>query len=100
MTSTFQINRYSTDLLTSVQDRLGSTLDRMVTTAMTAFPSHWTDQERREMAEQQLFGKRGAPTEQRNHITVIVGSADRFLERERVCREVNDALVILTMEAL
>lgn len=36
---------------------LGGTLDSMIRTQMTAYPTVWTDAERREAAEEYLFGK-------------------------------------------
>lgn len=36
---------------------LGNALDRMVTIQMTAYPSAWTEAERREAAEEYLFGQ-------------------------------------------
>lgn len=35
---------------------LGASLDRMIATQMTAYPSSWSDADKREMAEQHLFG--------------------------------------------
>lgn len=36
---------------------LGNALDRMVTIQMTAYPAAWTEAERREAAEEYLFGR-------------------------------------------
>lgn len=35
---------------------LGDTVERMVAVQMHAYPSSWTEEERREMAERYLFG--------------------------------------------
>jgi hypothetical protein len=35
---------------------LGDTVERMVAVQMHAYPSSWTEEERREMAERNLFG--------------------------------------------
>lgn len=37
-------------------EQLGNALESMVQIQMKAYPSHWSDEDRREMAEQHLFG--------------------------------------------
>lgn len=34
--------------------------ERMIAIQMSAYPDHWTEEERREMAEQHLFGRAAA----------------------------------------
>lgn len=36
--------------------RLGDAVEAMIAIQMEAYPSHWTEEERREMAERHLFG--------------------------------------------
>lgn len=36
--------------------QLGAKLERMIAVQMAAYPSGWTEEEKREMAEQHLFG--------------------------------------------
>lgn len=37
--------------------RLGAALDRMIALQMTAYPDDWSADDRREMAERDLFGR-------------------------------------------
>lgn len=37
---------------------LGNALDRMIAIQMTAYPAAWSDADKREMAERELFGAR------------------------------------------
>lgn len=41
-------------------EQLGNALESMVQIQMTGYPPHWSDEDRREMAEQHLFGGRDA----------------------------------------
>lgn len=41
-------------------ERLSNSLERMVQIQMTAYPDAWSDEDKREMAERELFGERGA----------------------------------------
>ncbi len=38
-------------------DRINDAAERMIAIQMAGYPSGWTDLERREMAEQHLFGR-------------------------------------------
>lgn len=46
-------------------DVLGDSLERMVAIQMTAYPAHWSDEDRREVAEKHLFGTR---TPEESHV--------------------------------
>lgn len=35
-------------------DAMNASVERMIAVQMTAYPSHWSDEDRREMAEQHL----------------------------------------------
>jgi hypothetical protein len=41
----------------AVAASIGASLDRMVAVQIAAYPDHWTSAEKREMAEQHLFGR-------------------------------------------
>lgn len=86
MTSTFQINRYTSDLLTSTEAAFNERFPTVMRYASDPEFRARLDAER--------------ATEQRRLNLEIRGNAERGRERNRICREVNEALVILTMEAL
>jgi hypothetical protein len=41
-----------------VEAELGAALDRMIAIQATAYPTHWSAADKRELAEQHLFGER------------------------------------------
>ena len=39
---------------------LGRSIERMIHLQMQAYPAHWPEEDRRDLAEQHLFGKRAS----------------------------------------